>query len=67
MKAEHIQYNEQKNEINKHIMKTEEFVKEFKIENISKNQLKIKVRVTYCDPLFIMGCIHDKDTMLVSI
>ena len=25
--------------------------------------LKIKVRVTYCDPLFIMGCLRDKDTM----
>jgi ABC-type lipopolysaccharide export system ATPase subunit len=37
MKAEHIQYNEQKKEINKHIMKTEEFVKDFKIENISKS------------------------------
>ena len=21
--------------------------------------MKIKVRVTYCDPLFIMGCIRD--------
>ena len=29
--------------------------------------LKIKVRGTYCDLLFIMGCIRDKDTMLVSI
>ena len=28
---------------------------------------KIKVRDTYCDPLFIMGCIRDEDTMLVSI
>ena len=37
MIAEHIQYNEQKKEINKHIMKTEEFVKDFKIENISKS------------------------------
>ena len=37
MKAERIQYNEQKKEINKHIMKTEEFVKDFKIENISKS------------------------------
>ena len=28
--------------------------------------LKIEVRDTFCDPLFIMGCIRDKDTMLVS-
>ena len=28
--------------------------------------LKIKVRDTFCDPLFIMGCIRDEDTMLVS-
>ena len=28
--------------------------------------LKIKVRDTFCDPFFIMGCIRDKDTMLVS-
>ena len=26
--------------------------------------LEIKVRVTHCDPLFIMGCIRDRDTML---
>ena len=25
--------------------------------------LKIKVRVTYCEDLFIMGCIRDNDTM----
>ena len=28
---------------------------------------KIKVKDTYCDPLFIIGCIRDENTMLVLI